>query len=289
MDYIQLMIMIGTVMIIIDALIAFIIPVWVWWRQIQKKIKRFTSLLDEHLIDPLKKELMTAIETKLDKICNNEIPHMIEQQLIPVQNLVVDVRNDMIKNMDIVTNNIEKSMESMQDLQNALYRGLGASGQAGKSAKTMERLLLEKSIIEADPSKEKMIMGLRMAKSRKVFNQSEYDMILQLMSSGVDGMMEGMLGGMQIGTNQKAMSVLQTSPRVQGVPPPQEEGGTGQAEVGTVTNSRELLKSQLEQHLPKDAVNIIMKDGDAALKIKASQKARGDESNGKEKERKEKK
>ena len=121
------------------------------------------------------------VKSHINKQITNHIPTMIDTRLQHFQN---EIQNQLFMQID--------------GLRNALYRNMGSQGAQARSNKAQERLLLESTIIQADPSLEQKIYMGKMLRKNKIIDTSIYDQGLSLMMFKLQR--DGKLGSKGIGT-----------------------------------------------------------------------------------------
>lgn len=171
-------------MILIDALIAFVIPIYVWWKQIKKRVVELTETLYP-VVNGVYDKMKPKFKEDIKSMANELMVQFKTDMQTTIHNNINVIRGDI---KTAVTNDIPHMIEEqMEPIRANLARVFSKTGVAAKSEKAQERLNKEMAIIATDPSKAKMIQGLGFARKKIGMSASDYDTVLDIMLLQAEG------------------------------------------------------------------------------------------------------
>jgi len=191
----------------------------------------------EKIIDSIYSKMESHINNKIQILCTNDLPHMMEDKLqIVKDDIPIHLRAAMTDSYQMID---EKLHRIQKDIQSDLLRAMSSAGTAQKSFKSQERLDRMKQISMLNPQ-----LGIGLTFAKKNMSASEFDMFLD----AVEYSAMSSAGGAQIGQNEKEMPTLRAGARVPQVPCLQEEGKRKETNMGQISDeeAKKILKKQLD-------------------------------------------
>ena len=184
------------IMIVLDAIIATLIPPYMTWRRAQTKVndiadqfgipiakKAFAAIKPdieksvEGILLKFSNTIESKVNTNITNVINNDVKHMI-------QDANEDFKRTIQAEMDQLVADIP-ARNDFETLVSTLRGVISATGVKGKAAKAQERQAALAYIQAKAPDKVKSLNSIMMAKKLGAVGQSEVDTYLQMLCAQI--------------------------------------------------------------------------------------------------------